>query len=232
MTVILIIAIGAGALSLLSDLVPFLPLTRNKLRYTKTINLNLPQKYAQESIEAFFRALGCTERTEQGGIWIYQRGLMKIRRMDRVLPVRFIPHFVAVGFDPHGSQLIVTIAYRAMPGVKFADLAASCFLDSIRIEADAICELLQKVADDLRHSGESRNHDERGVVALAADFASLGLNPDASWEQVHAAYRMSCKKFHPDHLAGQQVPPHLADLASQRFKECTAAYQRLKQQMS
>lgn len=51
-------------------------------------------------------------------------------------------------------------------------------------------------------------------------------------DQVQAAYRDACRKYHPDRFAGRGVEPHLLELAAQRFKEITAAYQRLKEQLS
>ncbi|MFN0137487.1 MAG: J domain-containing protein [Phycisphaerae bacterium] len=66
------------------------------------------------------------------------------------------------------------------------------------------------------------------VSGAANDYETLGLKIGATWEQVQAAYRDACKKYHPDMLSGQKVPPHLIELAVAKFKEITNAYQRLK----
>lgn len=68
--------------------------------------------------------------------------------------------------------------------------------------------------------------------SLDADLALLGLKRGASWDGVQRAYRGACRKYHPDGLSGKNVEPHLVELAVQRFKEVTAAYQRLRDRMS
>lgn len=68
--------------------------------------------------------------------------------------------------------------------------------------------------------------------SLDADLALLGLKRGASWDDVQRAYRDACHKYHPDRLAGKNVEPHLVELAVQRFKEVTAAYQRLRDRMA
>jgi DnaJ like chaperone protein len=62
----------------------------------------------------------------------------------------------------------------------------------------------------------------------AEAYATLNLKPGATWPEVQAAYREACRRYHPDSLAGQGVPPHLVELAVQQFKAITAAYKLLK----
>lgn len=68
--------------------------------------------------------------------------------------------------------------------------------------------------------------------SLDADLALLGLKRGASWDEVQRAYRDASRKYHPDRLSGQNVVPHLVELAVQRFKEVTAAYRRLRDRMA
>ncbi|MBK9126316.1 MAG: J domain-containing protein [Phycisphaerales bacterium] len=68
--------------------------------------------------------------------------------------------------------------------------------------------------------------------SLDADLAVLGLSRGASWDDVQRAYRDACRKYHPDRLNGQNVEPHLVELAVQRFKEVTDAYRRLRDRMA
>jgi DnaJ-class molecular chaperone len=62
----------------------------------------------------------------------------------------------------------------------------------------------------------------------ANDYETLGIQADSSWSDVQAAYREICRKYHPDTLSGYKVPPHITELAIQRFKQATEAYRRLK----
>lgn len=77
--------------------------------------------------------------------------------------------------------------------------------------------------DDTGAGKQARLHD----ASHDADLALLGLERGATLEQVKKAYRVASRKYHPDGLTGRNVEPHLVELAVQRFKEVSAAYQRL-----
>lgn len=54
-------------------------------------------------------------------------------------------------------------------------------------------------------------------------YQVLGISPNASDEEVKAAYRELARKYHPDHY----VDNPLADLASEKMKEINDAYDRI-----
>ena len=54
-------------------------------------------------------------------------------------------------------------------------------------------------------------------------YKVLGVSPSASDEDVKKAYRDLAKKYHPDNY----VNDPLADLAEQKMKEITAAYDQI-----
>ena len=54
-------------------------------------------------------------------------------------------------------------------------------------------------------------------------YKVLGVAPDATDEQVKAAYRDLARKYHPDNYANNP----LADLAEEKFKEVQAAYEQI-----
>ncbi|MDR3353896.1 MAG: DnaJ domain-containing protein [Synergistaceae bacterium] len=56
-----------------------------------------------------------------------------------------------------------------------------------------------------------------------ANFEALGLTPDASWEEVKAAFRRMARLYHPD-IAGPD--------GAQKFTEITDAYMTLKETIS
>ena len=51
-------------------------------------------------------------------------------------------------------------------------------------------------------------------------YKVLGVSPNASDEEVKAAYRKLAKKYHPDNYANSP----LADLADEKMKEVNEAY--------
>ena len=57
-------------------------------------------------------------------------------------------------------------------------------------------------------------------------YKLLGISPTASDEEVKKAYRDLAKKYHPDNYVGDP----LADLAEEKMKELTAAYDAIMDQ--
>lgn len=55
---------------------------------------------------------------------------------------------------------------------------------------------------------------------MSDPYRVLGVSPDATDEQVKAAYRELAKKYHPDNYAGSP----LSDLADEKMKEINEAY--------
>jgi DnaJ-domain-containing protein 1 len=65
-----------------------------------------------------------------------------------------------------------------------------------------------------------------GPVIDAEAFASLGLEPDAPWQDVVTTYRRLAKEHHPDRLAG--ASPEELDQANERLRDVNFAYARLR----
>ncbi len=57
-------------------------------------------------------------------------------------------------------------------------------------------------------------------------YEVLGISPDATDEEVKAAYRQMAKKYHPDNY----VDSPLGDLAEQKMKEINEAYDTITEQ--
>jgi len=53
----------------------------------------------------------------------------------------------------------------------------------------------------------------------------LGVDPDASPEQIRRAYQHKVRTYHPDRVAG--AADELQDLATKRTKELNAAYEAM-----
>ena len=63
-----------------------------------------------------------------------------------------------------------------------------------------------------------------------SSYDVLGVSPNASREEVSAAYRRPVQQYHPDKVA--DLGPELRELAEQRMKEINSAYESLKRQNS
>ena len=55
----------------------------------------------------------------------------------------------------------------------------------------------------------------------------LGVEPDASQEEIKRAYQQKIRQYHPDRVAN--AAPELQELAEKRSKELNAAYAQLSE---
>lgn len=60
-----------------------------------------------------------------------------------------------------------------------------------------------------------------------AAYRALGLEHDASDEEIDQAYRRLMSQYHPDKLAG--AAPELREQAERKSREINAAYDRIRQ---
>ncbi len=70
----------------------------------------------------------------------------------------------------------------------------------------------------------TRQQDETRQAKSPHDI--LGIGPDASWEEIQAAYKENIKKYHPDKV--QHLGKEFAHLANEKFLEIQTAYETLK----
>jgi len=68
----------------------------------------------------------------------------------------------------------------------------------------------------------------RQVHSIEQDYASLGLTPDASEQDIKRAYRKLVSQYHPDKLVSQGLPEEMMELSRRRVREINAAYDRIK----
>lgn len=76
------------------------------------------------------------------------------------------------------------------------------------------------------HSGHHVPPDNNMNHAQA--FALLGLDDDASEQDIKRAYRKLMAQHHPDKLVSQGLPKHMMELAVKKSQDIQAAYEYLK----
>ncbi len=83
------------------------------------------------------------------------------------------------------------------------------------------------VSGDRRQKTASGFDDTNHFQRNAQDpYETLGLKPDASSEDIRAAYRQAVQFYHPDKVA--HLGPELQALAKKKFVEIQKAYERIK----
>ncbi|QOJ14813.1 MAG: J domain-containing protein [Planctomycetia bacterium] len=178
---------------------------------------------------AIVRRFGNGERTFlEGGhtIDFYRRGDARVTRVRHPGPVEFgdIPTMLSICVAVVNGRTLMSLRIDILPEVRVFRAAQQHYQELAGVE----CRV---VVDEVTQAVE-RQREASAPSADQSDYAALGLKPGASWEQVQTAYRDACLKYHPDRLTGQQVEPHLVELAVQRFKEVSAAYRRLKDHLA
>jgi DnaJ like chaperone protein len=64
--------------------------------------------------------------------------------------------------------------------------------------------------------------------SLQQSYAALGLNSDASAQEIKRAYRKLVSQYHPDKLVSQGLPDEMMEMSKKRVREINAAYDNIK----
>lgn len=167
MTTLLAIALVVATSYLLRIVLPYRFKVRNNLRLSESIIVELPLESAREAILDFFGSLPHSAVSEKDGVWIYERGILGILRLDQIMLLPSVPHIVGVGFRSDAHHTVIEIGYRALPTVRFSEVAAAYFLESARNETRKALEALNGIANITRpgtHAGFRTGLPERQLA--------------------------------------------------------------------
>lgn len=127
-------------------------------------------------------------------------------------------HVSNLSYARHFAQTLSEyIQYHRAPSAKSSDTASS----SSRAESSSSQQQRQYRQERARKepTRELPPKDE-------TPYTVLNVSPDASWEEISAAYREMVQKYHPDKVAG--LAPEYLVIAEKRMKAINAAYEQLK----
>lgn len=74
------------------------------------------------------------------------------------------------------------------------------------------------------HYQQVRNQGQ----SLQQAYAALGINEDASEQEIKRAYRKLVSQYHPDKLVSQGLPEEMMEISKNRVREINAAYDMIK----
>ncbi|MDG4558640.1 MAG: co-chaperone DjlA [Candidatus Contendobacter sp.] len=140
-------------------------------------------------------------------------------------------------------NLLFNIAYAdggPSPATQTRLAAVAERLGIVRLQFEALHTLFraQRWAQQQSHqTGSNQSHDQRthsqrpatAVNSLAQAYAVLGLNKDAGPDDIKLAYRRLLKRHHPDKLAAKGVSAAELARATEKTRELTAAYERIRE---
>ena len=138
------------------------------------------------------------------------------------------------GFDAYARKIVQMFQNRDHPDNRalFIDLIEGLFHIAL---ADDI--LHQDEEAFLAHTAEIFGLDDRCFRTIRArlvegsardPFEVLGISPDASPDQIRAAWKQAVKESHPDAMIARGVPPEAVVLAERRLIAINAAWEELK----
>jgi DnaJ like chaperone protein len=100
----------------------------------------------------------------------------------------------------------------------------------LKIPVNVFIAMLRAREAEPQAQPDSRNY--RPAVnkpqSLSHSYAALGLQADASAQEVKRAYRKLVSQYHPDKLSSQGLPDEVMEMAKRRVREINTAYDRIK----
>ncbi|RIK65125.1 MAG: hypothetical protein DCC65_13160 [Planctomycetota bacterium] len=218
-----------------------------KVAFRHSLSLAIPFDHAKAALkEALTEFHGFAFVREYKRVQKYCRGDKSITCLptDREVRWREIPVTLTVRFESDAEEATaVEMSFDAPKDLEFKRTCADFFHAKAEAEFDEFVELLgsfeQKYEeftagqgdDDERAetAGAGVDTDASGKPWSADDLRTLGLSPGCTWSTIQTAYRSLCLLYHPDRVNSPSIPPHLVELAAEKFKQISAAYQRLRE---
>ena len=144
---------------------------------------------------------------------------------------------------PRLLDLLLNMAYAdgVPPPVTQTRLAAIAErLGIVRLQFEALHTLFRTqrwVQQQSRRAGADHTHDQQthsrrpvtAVNSVAQAYTVLGLQRDASPDEIKLAYRRLLKRHHPDKLAAKGISAAELARATEKTRELTAAYERIRE---
>lgn len=162
---------------------------------------------------------------------VYCRGNPQMSRIQHVRDGRWheVPAMTVASFKRVDGVTHVRIEMFVPEPITITRFAAPIFTAYAKHELEHVADKLALLDSQwVQEGGPQRNGAPSHARTRADDYAMLELKPGSTWLEVQSAFRTISMQFHPDRMVG--LPPHLIELGSKRFKEASAAYQRLRGQ--
>ncbi len=195
--------------------------------WTGHMTVPRPMREVQISVREYLQVRGFRRCGKQGKLFLYRRGNRGIRRLPckRNVPWRDVPIMLAVGYEKQKGVIHVGMRISGWRATKFDESVEPFFDECAEEEFDGVLEFLNRGIKPPRETPPppppppcDTTHDD--------DLKLLGLTRGFSPDQLQAAYRAACRKFHPDRLVG--VPEDVVKLAQEHFVKVQTAYERLR----
>ncbi len=172
---------------------------------------------------------------------------MQLTEAERQLAIRFFQKGTKPDFDLYGTlgEFAKHSKVRYELRIMFIELLLEAAMADGTLSAgeDAIMERVRTVLNipinvyiamvrAREREPEPRTGNYQPAInrarTLTQSYAALGLNTDASPQEVKRAYRKLVSQYHPDKLMSQGLPEEMMELSKRRVREVNAAYDKIK----
>ena len=180
-----------------------------------------------EAAENLMQRLQLTEAERQRAIRLFQEGKQADFNLEATLREfarhSMLRHELRIMF----IELLIEAALvdGVLSSTEHAILVRTC--NELHIPANVFTAILLA-----RQGGESRyGHQQQPSNqgrSLQQSYASLGVQPDASAQEIKRAYRKLVSQYHPDKLVSQGLPEEMMEVSKKRVREINAAYDKIK----
>jgi DnaJ like chaperone protein len=179
--------------------------------------------------EELMRRLQLNEEERQEAIRYFQEGKSPGFDLDGTLKEfarnSMLRHELRIMFIE--LLLEAALADGELSAPEQAILMQSCA--ALHIPANVFSAMLrarQVGGGGYRYENQRRAPDP--AHALQQSYATLGLNPEASAQEIKRAYRKLVSQYHPDKLVSQGLPEEMMEMSKKRVREINAAYDKIK----
>lgn len=209
---------------------------RSKRRVPKAVNIcpewdgelivPRPVIEVRHDLDAYLRRNGYNPLSRYRMSTMYERGAPDVTSVpfSRKLGWHDVPVHLVVVYHMYASFCHVDFCYRGGPATEFHPSVRSYFQNKAKMELNAASRFLNNLAQSEEGPQGPAQYGQQ--KRPSEDLDLLGLSVGFTSDELQAAYRAACRKYHPDRLVG--VPEDVVKLAQEHFVKVQTAYERLR----
>jgi DnaJ like chaperone protein len=178
--------------------------------------------------ESLMQRLQLTDDERQRAIRFFQQGKERDFNLEATLQEfarhSMLRHELRIMFVELLLEAALADGQLSQP--EMAILTRTC--TSLHIPANIFEAMLRARQVGGGHGRGSYQPTPERADSLQQAYATLGVKPDATHQEIKRAYRKLVSQYHPDKLVSQGLPEKMMEMSRNRVREINAAYDKIK----